>query len=194
MSDALVGAIIGGILSLTGSFGALFVRDWLQQRGHIPWKVGDCAVKIFRLPDPNSTEPNSTEEMSTFSTLRSLQDEDLNDVTELHLTAVVRLHNKKDVNVGLMEMHIALLQGSEQILKCTPHARIRYLGPQEEQKQEPFQAATLLAQQVVIIYLKTVFTNKGAIEQVADCDRARLSAGLSNGDVKEQELIGPRSR
>jgi hypothetical protein len=110
------------------------------------------------------------------------------DVNELHLKAVVGLHNKKDISVGLMEMHI-LLQGRQQRLTCTPNARIRYMGLQEEQKQEPFQAATLPAQQVVIMWLEVLFTEEAKIAQLATCAQAKLRVRLSRGGVIERDLF-----
>jgi hypothetical protein len=181
MSDTLVGAIIGGILSLGGSFGALFVRDWLSGRGHITSEIKDCAIDIFRL------DPNSTDQISSLSSLKSLRNEDLKDVNELHLKAVLRLHNEKDVSVGLMEMYI-VPEGAQE-LKCTPDARIRYMELQEEQEQEPFQAATLPAQQVVIMWLKALFTEEAKIAQLATCDQAKLRVRLSRGGVIERDMF-----
>jgi hypothetical protein len=183
MSDALVGAIIGGILSLGGSFGALFVRDWLRGRGRITSAIKDCAIDIIR------SDPNSTDRVSTLYSLEPLPEVDLKEVAELHVRAVLRLHNEKDVSVGLMEMHILLKEGRQQRLKCTPDARIRYMGLQEEQEQKPFQAATLPAQQVVIMSLQALFTEEAKIAQLATCDRANLRVRLSSGRVIEQKMF-----
>jgi len=182
MSDTLVGALIGGILSLGGSFGALFVRDWLSARGHITSEIKDCAIDIIRL------DPNSADRISTLSSLKPLRNEDLKDVNEVHLKAVLRLHNEKDISVGLMEMHI-LLEGRQQRFTCTPDARIRSTGLQEEQKQEPFQAATLPAQQVVIIRLELQVTEEEKIAQLATCDQATLRVRLSRGGVFERDMF-----
>jgi hypothetical protein len=182
MSD-LVGTLIGGFLSLVGSFGALFVRDWLNGRGDITPEIKDCVIKIFR-----HSAPNSADRSSTLSSLKSLREADLNDVDELSLNAVLGLHNKKDISVGLMEMHI-LLKGRQQRLTCTPDARIRYMGLQGEQKQEPFQAATLPAQQVVIMRLEALFTEEAKIAQLATCDQAKLRVRLSRGGVIERDMF-----
>jgi len=182
MSD-LVGTLIGGILSLVGSFGALFVRDWLNRRGDITPEIKDCTIKILRLSDRISTE-----RISTLTSLKSLREADLNDKSELHLKAVLRLHNEKDISVGLMDMHI-LLEGRQQRLTCTPDARIRYMGLQEEQEQKPFQAATLPAQQVVIIRLKLPVTEEEKITQLATCDQAKLRVRLSRGSVIERDMF-----
>jgi hypothetical protein len=183
MSD-LVGTIIGGILSLVGSFGALFVRDWLNRRGDITPEIKDCVITIVR-----RTGPDNKVRTSTLSSLKSLREADLiqKPARELQLKANLRLHNEKDVSIGLMDMDI-LLEGRDKSLTCTPDVGIRYTG-QEEQKQKPFQAATLPAQQVVIMYLELVVTEKKKKELLADCDRATLRVRLSRGGTIKKEMF-----
>jgi len=43
--------------------------------------------------------------------------------------------------------------GQEKLMELRPEASIRYMGIQEVQKQTPFEAATLPAQEVVVIWL-----------------------------------------
>lgn len=183
MSDQLLGAIIGGIFALVGSFGTLSFQQWMRKRGDITSQLGHCDMKMIKTSGEVSSLPN----------LRSLQEEDLEHVAELQLIAVLRLHNQKDVSVGLMEMYIALLHGRQHIWQSTPNAdRILYMGAQEGEAQKPFQAATLPGQQVIIMWLMGVINDedisneeKGKLQK---CDKAKLVVRLSNGSVKVHEI------
>jgi hypothetical protein len=178
VSDELTGVVVGGLLALGGSLVVLLLQYLMRRHGHITWEVGDCDITIF----PKKNE----DEILTLHSLKSLQEQAVSTIDRLKLETVLRLHNQKDVSVGLMELNIALLRGREQILTFPPRARIRYMEVQEDQEQDPFQAATLPAQQVVIVWLTGVFNQEEVIAQLLTCDRAKLLGRLSNGKAIEE--------
>jgi hypothetical protein len=157
----------------------LLLQYLMRRRGRIIWEVGDCDITMI-------TE--TTGDVRSLHSLKSLQSEDISDVSELHLNAVLRLHNQKDVSVGLMELNITVLRGREQVLTFPPRASIRYMGVQEDQEQDPFQAATLPAQQVIIMWLRGVIKQEAELEQLPTCDRAKLLGRLSNGKTIEADI------
>lgn len=179
VSEELTGVVVGGLLALGGSLIVLLLQYLMRRRGRITWEVGDCDITMI-------TE--TTGDVRSLQSLKSLQSEDITDVSELHLNAVLRLHNQKDVSVGLMELNISVLRGREKVLTVLPRASIRYMGVQEDQEQDPFQAATLPAQQVVIMWIRGVIKQEAELEQLPTCDRAKLLGRLSTGKAIEADI------
>ena len=77
----------------------------------------------------------------------------LEDDAGVQYNTAPRIHNEKDVRIGLLELCMAFHGGQEKLMELRPDASIRYMGIQEVQKLTPFEAATLPAQEVVVIWI-----------------------------------------
>jgi len=152
----------------------------MRTRGEVVWMLGECDVILIE---------DTTGVSRSLPGLKCFREEDLEDFDVLHLEAVVRFHNQKDVGVGLLSMHIALHHGDREVLRVRPDAEsITYMGSQEGENQSPFQAATLPAQQVVTMRLRGVIKKENAKQLLGACDRARLIGHLSNGNAIKEDI------
>jgi hypothetical protein len=169
--------IVGGILVLVATLGALFVQRLLRTRGDVtlhvrPWRLlqqGEFTARLREIPHAKEVL-------------------DRNPSTVVYRTTV-RIHNQKDVSVGLLDLYISVYAAEEQIMELRPDAEIRYtMTVQDILPQNPFEAATLPAQQVVVFWLKGQISEEENIAKFARCTRVELAAHLSNGQTLSARL------
>ena len=174
VSGQLLGAVVGGFLALGGSLGTLLVQQLMRQRGVVVCEARPWELTLGR--GGAATVP------------KSLSEEDFEDFDFYpHYSTAMRIHNQKDVSVGLMELYISVYAGQEKLMELRPNAQVRYMTVQDVQRQSPFEAATLPAQEVVVIWLNGGIFDIDDPEQDPDkvakfreCTRVDLGARLSN--------------
>jgi hypothetical protein len=167
MSSAVLGAIVGGLLGLGGSLGTLIAQDLLKARGQIisdvgPWKMarqGEAmTMKEVEINNPKFIPP---------------------EVRGVNYSVALRMLNEKGVSVGLLDLYVELWQGAQRLVRLRPRARLQYMEVESYKHQEPFEAATLPAEQVVVIWLTGNFVDEG-LDMLRKCDKVRLTGRLSN--------------
>lgn len=111
----------------------------------------------------------------------------LEDDASLKYNTALRIHNQKDVSVGLLELCMSFNGGQEEPMELRPDASIRYMGIQDVQMQTPFEAATLPAQEVVVIWIYGSIGGPEKIAKLRQTSEVRLRARLSS-ETKPRRL------
>jgi hypothetical protein len=163
---ALLGTVIGGLIGIGGSLGTFFAQQWVRRRGDVDIDASEWHLK--QLADMGGYQNVVTDPSS------------LRDSGSLQYNTAIRIHNQKDVSVGLLELCMAFHGGQEKLMELRPEASIRYMGIQEVQKQTPFEAATLPAQEVVVIWLYGNINGPEKLAKLRQCSRVYLRARLSS--------------
>jgi hypothetical protein len=170
---ALVGTVIGGLIGIAGSLSTFFVQQWVRTRGDVNINASDWNLT-------RQAEFSAREE--TITDPRTLEDN-----SYLTYKTALRIHNQKDVSVGLLELCLTFHEGQEKQMELRPDAGIRYMGIQDPQKQNPFEAATLPGQEVVVIWVSGKIGGPENIAKFRRCSRVNLRARLS-GEARPRRL------